>query len=419
MTQDASTAVEGSSSWQWIRRISAQVAGPRDDSDVERIRRIGTRYLGCGLITFTVGLLPLIAARAEVTAPWWPPLSVLLVAGPALALIVTSYRPRMTHLGAVAWSSTLGFLAALGLWFLAFNGDTADDGARWSVWLVQFPGIPGLMFALIGSAPMALGYVVVATVAARSANELGLYGQVGVDTYLGCLLNIALMCVFIAIAAVAVRTAQVLDESRTAAMGAAAASAAPIAEQAERARFATLIHDRVIAILLAIDVGRPPPRLSAHARAALEELDHRDDQVACDTLVGVEDASQRLRSAVADLDTDVEVDITVEGADAGYPIAVVAAVVDAIGEAIRNFRRHAGAGSSCVVVGNLGEARMVVAVVDDGRGFEPAQVPPERLGVAGGIRRRMTELSGGSAEIRSEPGRGTTVVLRWDRDDRA
>ena len=57
-----------------------------------------------------------------------------------------------------------------------------------------------------------------------------------------------------------------------------------------------------------------------------------------------------------------------------------------------------------------------VFVRDRGVGFDPADVPEDRMGVRGSIVDRM-DRHGGTSEIRSTPGEGTEVRLRLPRKD--
>ncbi|MEE3851077.1 ATP-binding protein [Gordonia sp. LSe1-13] len=423
MTRPASTGSAPVRPWR------RHLIGPTDGSDLARIRRYGSRFIGCGLLVFTAGLTPLIVAQAEVTAAWWPPVSMLLVSVPALLVIVASYRPRLPHLTALAFGCNLGVAVAVALWFVAWTGDLAPDGSSWSVWLVQFPGVAGLLFGMTGHPRLGVVHIVAITLLAQTANLFGLYGELRLDLYLGSLLQMALTVVFLAVAVVTVRTARFLDGSRAAAIEQAAASAASVAQDAERSRFAALIHDKVIAILLAVDVGRPQRGLRAQAASALDELDRRDDDEPS-TTIGADEFVHRIRSALASMGDDIDRELTIEPDSTGphpgddtvarspgaYPTDVVTAILDAMCEAIRNVRRHAGGDASCLVVGNLRADEVSVAVVDDGCGFDPASVRPERFGVAVGIRRRMESIPGGSAQVQSAPGRGTTVILGWLRE---
>ena len=53
-----------------------------------------------------------------------------------------------------------------------------------------------------------------------------------------------------------------------------------------------------------------------------------------------------------------------------------------------------------------------IEVSDNGLGFTPERLPKDRLGISTSIKARM-ELIGGEAQVLSEPGAGTTVMLRW------
>jgi signal transduction histidine kinase len=54
-------------------------------------------------------------------------------------------------------------------------------------------------------------------------------------------------------------------------------------------------------------------------------------------------------------------------------------------------------------------------VTDQGEGFDPDAVAPDRKGITKSIRSRV-EKAGGTVEINSEPGEGTEVVLSMPVD---
>ena len=77
-------------------------------------------------------------------------------------------------------------------------------------------------------------------------------------------------------------------------------------------------------------------------------------------------------------------------------------------EALTNVRRHADA--TVVQVRALVEAgRLVVAVGDNGRGFDPAAVADSSFGLAG--MRERAALLGGELHIASAPSSGTLISL--------
>ena len=91
------------------------------------------------------------------------------------------------------------------------------------------------------------------------------------------------------------------------------------------------------------------------------------------------------------------------------------AVVNATREALVNAAKHAGTGKVDVYV-EVSPSAVEVFVRDRGVGFDPADVPEDRMGVRGSIVDRM-DRHGGSSEIRSTPGEGTEVRLRLPRKD--
>jgi two-component system NarL family sensor kinase len=80
-------------------------------------------------------------------------------------------------------------------------------------------------------------------------------------------------------------------------------------------------------------------------------------------------------------------------------------------EALDNVARHSGAGNVRVTLRTDGESARLT-VVDDGRGFDPADagelLQQRSLGLIG--MRHRAELVAGTFEITSSPGEGTTVV---------
>jgi signal transduction histidine kinase len=79
-------------------------------------------------------------------------------------------------------------------------------------------------------------------------------------------------------------------------------------------------------------------------------------------------------------------------------------------EALTNVLRHAGASQVSVVL-ERHDGFVTVIIEDNGRGFNLEEaIRKNRLGVLG-MRERM-ELVGGTLEVESEPGAGTTVYAR-------
>ncbi|MET7705101.1 ATP-binding protein [Micromonospora sp. NPDC005413] len=95
--------------------------------------------------------------------------------------------------------------------------------------------------------------------------------------------------------------------------------------------------------------------------------------------------------------------------------AVPAGVADAISEsayaALSNVVRHAPGARATLRLTRHAIA-VVVEVVDDGPGFDPATVPPHRYGLRESIGGRMAAV-GGRADVHSAAGAGTRIRLEW------
>lgn len=222
------------------------------------------------------------------------------------------------------------------------------------------------------------------------------------------------------------RLAAVADQAGAAISNARLASrASEVAAAEERQRLAHELHDAVNQTLwteaitaesLLRDVDESSPlyhrvaRLHQLARGALSEmrallLELRPDDL---TDVGLDELINYLIAALECRRTlSVQVDLaSIElDPDVHHMFYRVAQ------EALRNITQHAEA--ETVEVRLTDGQAVELRVVDDGRGFDLADVPSGHLGLA--IMHERAESVGALLEIDSEPGRGTSVVLRYAR----
>jgi signal transduction histidine kinase len=198
------------------------------------------------------------------------------------------------------------------------------------------------------------------------------------------------------------------------------------ASESERRRLAGELHDGPVQELagVAFSLGAVSGRLNGDgsAKAAVDEAAARTRGTMRDLrsmLVELYPATLHrsgLQAAVSDLlerlDRDgVETDCDIP-ADLELPAHVEALLFRAAREALQNVRKHAGASHVEVRVQRRdGEA--VLAVIDDGRGFETAGVPAGDRGPHIGLRllSDLAEEAGGRLRLDAIPGRGTRVCL--------
>jgi signal transduction histidine kinase len=185
----------------------------------------------------------------------------------------------------------------------------------------------------------------------------------------------------------------------------------------ERAEIGAHLHDSVLHTLALIQRSDSPQEMATLARSQERELrtwlQGRSADGQADTLqAALERAAARVEAT-----EHVAVDLVVVG-DAPVDDQL-AALVAAIGEAATNAARHAGVAELSIYV-EVEPTQISAYVRDEGKGFDPAQVPADRRGIAHSIRGRM-ERHGGSVRVDSVPGEGTeiTMVLPVSKQSRA
>jgi signal transduction histidine kinase len=224
----------------------------------------------------------------------------------------------------------------------------------------------------------------------------------------------ALIVTFAAHAAVAIQNARLYERSRE----------LNIVE--ERNRLARELHDSVTQRLFALRLTSEAAaglleRDPAAAREQLEQLHHLTGEAIEElraVILALRPATIESEGLAATLAKHVDLLRRAHGREIGLEVAgepelpaATATDVLRIGqEALQNALRHSGADRVAVRL-EVGDGHVVLSVVDEGEGFDadaPA-VRSRRLGLTS-MEERARAL-GGTLEITSEPGEGTTVRL--------
>lgn len=212
-----------------------------------------------------------------------------------------------------------------------------------------------------------------------------------------------------------------VDEARAAAIAEYSAAAAAEATERERVEVAALMHDSVLAALIAAGRAESPRErqlavsmaqeaLTRLANAESDEPEGSDEPVTSGWVRGEVRAQARA----------LGVELAVDGPDRvmpGIPGRVARALVLAATQAVANAVEHAGgAGLRASIRSSSGRLEIVVA--DTGGGVDLEAIAPDRLGIRASIVARVAAV-GGRARIDSGPS-GTVVTLVWPADgDRA
>ncbi|HEY5858404.1 MAG TPA: ATP-binding protein [Aldersonia sp.] len=375
----------------------------------ERLTNLFFLFLSSGYLAYLAILAPLVVAQAGLTAAWWAVLGPTLVFGPAIAMGIAGLLKRPVWARRAAAASAILFVVAVLTWPFAWNGElTGTD-----VWFSLIPGMAGLAATIIWRPQWALVLLAAAVIPAQlinhAAREPSINGLLLPDmifSYSFCLL-------FVAAACMAMRTGRMLDSTRASAHAAAASAAATSARAVQRNRYNALLHDWVMSALLAAARQSDTDEVRKQAQVTLAKLDELYSEQ-----IDVYDAAGLLayvRTSVGAIDDTllVEAHVTPDAQSETFPSEAVHAVGEAVGEAVRNSLLHAGPSARRGVEVTVDRGRFKAVVTDTGRGFDVKAIPPHRLGVAVSIVGRVRALPGGSADVRSLAGAGTTVTASW------
>lgn len=395
--------------------ISSLAASIGDDTRPagHRILQLFSLFVGGGYLFYLVLVTPNIGQSLHAMAPWWTITALLLIFGTGLSMGALALRSTIKALRRTAAIAAIGYLAALALWPLAWDG--ALIASERGMWFSQFSGLPAIVAAAAWRARWAFVYLAGVTVVVQLINH-----EVRAPEFNGPVVPeiawaFAFCMIPFAAAVMGIRTAGILDATRESAYAAAAEAAATQARTLERTRFDALTHDGVMSTLLAAARQGASERLARQAERTLADMDGLHRQPSGDDVLSVNAAVAQLRGAVVDADPTVAVHVSRAADAATYPVDVVMTIAAATTEAVRNSVNHAGKAAIRSVVAHLGTDSIRVDVNDDGVGFDPRSVPPQRLGLAVSIRGRLAVLDGGAATVDSQPGRGTRIGISWTR----
>ena len=191
----------------------------------------------------------------------------------------------------------------------------------------------------------------------------------------------------------------------------AAERSARIREQ-ERAEVAAHVHDSVLHTLTLIQRHVDDPReVTRLARSQERELRGWLYRGRADPDQDLAAALERAAAEVEDAH-GIAIEVVVVG---DCPLDEhLAALRDAAREALVNAAKYAG-GAPVSLYAEVEPDQVTAFVRDRGPGFDPDDVPEDRLGLRQSVRGRMSR-NGGTAVVRSAPGDGTEVHLEMPRD---
>ncbi|MEJ1229345.1 MAG: ATP-binding protein [Galbitalea sp.] len=190
------------------------------------------------------------------------------------------------------------------------------------------------------------------------------------------------------------------------------------ATEVERVQVDSIVHDSVLTTLLSAARAYTPEAKELAAVMAGNAIGYLRDAA----LVQPDDGSTvRVRAVaqrIVDAATGMSRPFQIKSADVGprsMPSSVGEAIAAAAMQAMFNSVQHAGDSPRIrrwLTIRGIRPGGLEVEVGDNGVGFDPSEVPTERLGVRVSIVERVAN-AGGIARVVAAPNRGVTVTVRW------
>jgi signal transduction histidine kinase len=389
-------------------------AGELEGFGLRALDAIGVRLAEIFLVTALLGVA--LAASSRHAGQAMLTGLALAVCGGGIVYVLGTRRGRL-------WLIALALLPAVPVALLAsatpgFTWDHTHDLATWVV--------AGMASGVAASRGPAWGLVVfIPGVAVELAVEQARSGPASALVFLGAFTYY----VGAAVTHVLARRGFATTEQALEAV-AAAEAAQRVAEERWLARREAdrLLHDTVLATLSLLahqGEGTDPRELQA---ACLRDLDtlkpgrletgrlattQRGAGSALDasaTLKSLVEAAQR-EAAIHELELRAHV-TTLKQPGLHLDATVEMALRKALVECVANVR-HAHAQHLDLVASVTVDA-LVLVIVDEGRGFDLARIPEDRLGLRASVQERLAAV-GGSASVWTQPGQGTSVMLRVPR----
>lgn len=288
---------------------------------------------------------------------------------------------------------------------------TMTDGWRGPFWLYAISAVfwPSVRFSVRGAIASVAAFEAVTLIA-----NFERFQQTVDDGFAGDLAARGLMVLFVAVAIAL--TAQAMAKVQS------------MATEAERNRIARDLHDgvgktmggisleaRSLAHWVELDpveasrraryVARISERAANDVRDVIRGL--RQTESAALVLPAVHDAIEDWRGQLG-----IPIRLSISGQDSQVPVLIHVEIMRVLNELLYNVAQHAAASEVRVRL-TLSSTGVTLAVRDDGRGFDPAQMNPwsgdGHFGLLG--TRERTSMLGGHFRIRSAPGAGTDVTV--------
>ena len=391
---------------------------PRRRATVTRaqVETIASRALGLFGLVFGAQTIPTALEQSAALVAGTGAALMAVLYGSIVALAVATITKVAVRTACLAFAAL--YAAALLAWpFLVDDPNALTDSAPWLYYICTV----ATTAAVIALRPLwAAAYTLIVPAVYAGIRLTPAGGEAGpLLAVLDAMYAVVLGVVVLAIITMLRQAAEAVDSAQEAALQRYDVAARQHATESERVKIDALVHDSVLTTLLSAAAATTPAEQTLAARMARDAVMRLDEAGASGPRaldrVGLPVLVRRLRAALTAFSTSFTVRV-VNAGGVELPVEAVEALYTAAVQAMVNSLQHADEpGRSArreLRIRGVRAGGCVIEIADNGAGFDPARVPAERLGLRVSIEERMAN-AGGTAEISTRIGHGTTVTIAW------
>jgi len=394
-------------------RALPQNKQPRNPISRKQVEKVLSRSVAVFGIAFAAQTIPWILLQLEEAQPVWLWVVIPALFGTLIVALVLSIAQVWVR--QVQGVFAVLYLAALLTWpFFVLPGVEVSDGIHWLNYLITvatamatiaFPTVISTIYLFL----CPLIYVVVRATPVGGGAPWELAVLEGVYALI-------LGSAIVIIVTMLRQAASSVDNAQATALDRYSHAVRQHATEVERVQVDAIVHDSVLTTFISAARAFTPQAQQLAATMAGNAIGYLRDAAAASpddgTMVRFTGLAERITNAAAELASPFELRIRSVGTRS-LPVQAAEAIYSASVQAMVNSLQHAGEEgvSRWVSVRGIAPGGIEVIVGDTGSGFDMAE-RSERLGVRVSILERISN-AGGRASVKSAPGEGTIVTIRW------
>ncbi len=388
---------------------------PISRSQMEVVASRSVAFFG---LLFGAQTFPVMLGQITVLQPAWFWGYNVAILGGLLLSVVASMTRRLVR--AVNVWIAFAYLVAIATWPLAVVDPTATAEGRPWLWFVCTVATAAAAIALptwAATAYLVLAPSVYGIIRITPSGGGAPWDLAALDTVYAILLGGAVLMIITLLRGAAAS----VDAAQSTALARYSDAVRHHATEVERVQVDSIVHDSVLTTLISAARAYSPEAMELSTTMAENAIGHLREAAAAspddESLIRVEQVAARIVDAARSLSAPFATRVLGVGPGT-VPVQVAEALYSAAVQAMINSLQHAGDDTveRWVRITGEGAEGLEIEVGDNGVGFDPSEIPIERLGVRISIIERVAN-AGGRVHVVSQPGDGTVISIRWPDPD--